>query len=199
MGGTRPRIRRVGSTRSRGDVRCRTRCRRRPTLDAEAQQIACDECLFEHHRAGTIDPILVRHEFAVPISCSADGRACGLLRSAMARNCLPSWPVAKRSNRFSPAYSLATMQKPGVHVMSAPSCHAWRSRHRWRHPADGYALCGGDRGHAALRWNEASGLVCDPEVREWRLSAHSVIRLRPLQPNHREDERLPVGEVIIPQ
>jgi hypothetical protein len=83
--------------------------------------------------------------------------------------------------------------------MSAPSCHAWCSRHSWRHPADGYALCGGDRGHAALRRNEASGLVGDHEVREWRLSERSVITLRPLQRYHPEDERLPVREVVVPQ
>ncbi len=39
----------------------------------------------------------------------------------------------------------------------------------------------------------------DHEVREWRLSARSVIKLRPLQPNHPEDEPLPVGEVVVPQ
>jgi hypothetical protein len=38
-----------------------------------------------------------------------------------------------------------------------------------------------------------------PKAREWRLSALSAIRLRPLQPKHRDDEPLPVGEVVVPQ
>ena len=36
------------------------------------------------------------------------------------------------------------------------------------------------------------------EVCEWRLLARLAIRLRPLQPEHRKDEPLPVGEVVVP-